>query len=106
MICHPIYLLLVKTCSLSISERFDGEWVLRTNTDLSPEEVAAKYKHLWMESIFRSLKSILETRPIFHRCDETIRGHVFCSLLALVVLEELEARLEAHGSILEWADIK
>ncbi|MGA2642396.1 MAG: transposase [Spirochaetia bacterium] len=88
-------------------ERFDGKWVLRTNTDLPAEEVAGKYKQLWMvESIFRSVKSILETRPIFHKCDETIRGHVFCSFLGLVVLKELEARLEAHGSILEWADIK
>jgi hypothetical protein len=59
-----------------------------------------------VESIFLSVKSILETRPICHKCDETIRGHVFCSFLALVVLKELEARLDAHGSILEWADIK
>jgi transposase len=97
----------VDEAKLLEEERFDGKWVLRTNTDLSPEEVAGKYKHLWMvESIFRSVKSILETRPIFHKCDESIRGHVFCSFLALVVLKELEARLDAHGSILEWADIK
>ena len=97
----------VDEAKLSEEERFDGKWVLRTNTDLTAEEVAGKYKQLWMvESIFRSVKSILETRPIFHKCDETIRGHVFCSFLALVVLKELEARLDAHGSILEWADIK
>jgi len=88
-------------------QRFDGKWVLRTNTDLPAEQVASKYKQLWMvESIFRSVKSILETRPIFHKCDETIRGHVFCSFLGLVVLKELEARLEAQGSTLEWADIQ
>jgi len=27
--------------------------------------------------VFRSMKSLLDTRPIFHKCDETIRGHVF-----------------------------
>jgi transposase len=97
----------VDEAKLKEEERFDGKWVLRTNTDLTAEEVAGKYKQLWMvESIFRSVKSILETRPIFHKCDETIRGHVFCSFLALVVLKELLARLDAHGSILEWADIK
>lgn len=97
----------VDEAKLLEEQRFDGKWVLRTNTDLSPGEVAGKYKHLWMvESIFRSVKSILETRPIFHKRDETIRGHVFCSFLALVVLKELEARLDARGSILEWADIK
>lgn len=88
-------------------ERFDGKWVLRTNTDLPAEEVACKYKQLWMvESIFRSAKSLLETRPIFHKMDETIRGHVFCSFLALVVLKELESRLAARAVKLEWADIK
>jgi transposase len=97
----------VDEAKLLEEERLDGKWVLRTNTDLPAEEVAGKYKQLWMvESIFRSVKSILETRPIFHKCDETIRGHVFCSFLALVVLKELEARLDARGSVLEWADIK
>src|SRR5919198_2048933 len=60
--------------------RYDGKWVLRTNTDLPAAEIALKYKQLWMvEEIFRSAKSWLQTRPIFHKCDETIRGHVFCS---------------------------
>lgn len=85
---------------------YDGKWVLRTNTDLAMEVVALAYKHLWMvEAIFRSMKSLLETRPIYHQKDETIRGHVFCSFLALVVRQELERRLTQHGWTLEWADI-
>jgi hypothetical protein len=88
-------------------QRFDGMWVLRTNTELPAEEVALKYKQLWMvETIFRSAKSLLETRPIYHKVDDTIRGHVFCSFLALVLRKELEARLESRGGKLEWADIK
>jgi transposase len=68
--------------------------------------VALKYKQLWMvEHVFRSTKSILETRPIWHKCDETIRGHVFCSFLALVLHKELEDRLEAAGRKFEWSDI-
>lgn len=86
--------------------RYDGKWVLRTNTDLPTAEVALKYKQLWMvEHVFRSSKSILETRPIWHKCDETIRGHVFCSFLALVLRKELDDRLAEHGHKLEWADI-
>jgi transposase len=85
---------------------YDGKWVLRTNTDLAMEVVALAYKHLWMvEAIFRSMKSLLETRPIYHQKDETIRGHVFCSFLALVVRQELERRLEQHGWTFEWADV-
>ena len=67
---------------------------------------ALAYKHLFMvEAIFRSMKSLLETRPIYHQKDETIRGHVFCSFLALVMRQELERRLAQHGWTLEWADI-
>ena len=85
---------------------YDGKWVLRTNTDLPATDVALKYKQLWMvEHVFRSTKSILETRPIWHKCDETIRGHVFCSFLALVLRKELEDRLASNGQKLEWADI-
>ena len=68
--------------------------------------MALKYQQLWrVEHVFRSTKSILATRPIWHKCDETIRGHVFCSFLALVLRKELEDRLEASGQKLEWADI-
>jgi len=58
-----------------------------------------------VEHVFRSTKSILDTRPIWHKRDETIRGHVFCSFLALVLRKELEDRLEANGQKLQWADI-
>lgn len=87
--------------------RYDGKWVLRTNTDLPADMVALKYKELWqVEQVFRDMKSILDTRPIFHKCDETIRGHVFCSFLALVLRKELDRRLEKAGHTLEWSDIK
>jgi hypothetical protein len=86
--------------------RYDGKWVLRTNTDLDAAEVALQYKQLWtVEHWFRSCKSLLQTRPIFHKRDETIRGHVFCSFLALVLRQELQARLEEQGHDFEWADV-
>ena len=87
--------------------RYDGKWVLRSDLDeLSAEDVALRYKQLWMvEDCIRSIKSILETRPIFHHHDETIRGHVFCSFLALVLRKELQDRLGAAGYSPEWADV-
>ena len=86
--------------------RYDGKWVLRTNTEFDSAEVALQYKRLWMvEHWFRSCKSLLQTRPIDHRCDETIRGHVFCSFLALILRQELQARLDARGHEFEWADV-
>lgn len=86
--------------------RYDGKWVLRTNTPLAPADVALKYKQLWMvEDIFRTAKALLETRPIYHKCDATIRGHVFCSFLALALRKELQDRLELKGHDVEWADV-
>jgi hypothetical protein len=59
-----------------------------------------------VEDVFRSVKTVLETRPIYHKMDETIRGHVFCSFLALMLLKELESRLDARGLRFEWNDIR
>jgi transposase len=96
----------IDEAKLGDEARFDGTWVLRTNTDWSSADVALQYKKLWLvEQWFRSCKSLLETRPIYHHRDETIRGHVFCSFLALVLRQQLQARLEARGHQLEWADI-
>lgn len=87
-------------------ERFDGKWVLRTNTTLSAKDVALKYKELWqVEHIFRDMKSLLDTRPVFHQRDDTITGHVFCSFLALVLLKELKRRLSDVGYDFEWRKI-
>ena len=86
--------------------RYDGKWVLRTSTKLSAKDTALKYKQLWMvEDIFRTTKSVLDTRPIWHKCDETIRGHVFCSYLALALRIALRERLEAKGCKIEWHDV-
>ena len=96
----------IDEAKLEHEARYDGTWVLRTNTELSAADVALQYKKLWMvEHWFRNCKSLLETRPIYHHCDDTIRGHVFCSFLALVLRQELQARLEARGHHFEWADI-
>lgn len=87
-------------------ERYDGIWVLTTNTDLSAADAALKYKQLWMvEDIFRTMKSVLQTRPIYHKCDETIRGHVFCSFLAIMLRKKIMDSIDPKRWKLEWADI-
>ena len=87
--------------------RFDGKWVLRTDTDLSAEEVALRYQDLLLvETAFRSMKSVLQTRPIYHQCDDTIRGHVFCSFLALVLFKELQDRMQTRGWPVEWQRLR
>jgi hypothetical protein len=85
--------------------RFDGIFVLRTNTTLDPLQAMLRYRELeGVEQLFRSAKSLLATRPIFHQRDATIRGHVFCSFLALVLQKEFRDRLAAAGLDFEWAE--
>ena len=86
--------------------RYDGLYVLRTSTRLHPLEVMRRYRELLVvEQLFRSAKALLVTRPIYHQTDAAIRGHVFCSFLALVLRKELDERLAAARLHPEWRDL-
>ena len=53
--------------------KYDGKYVLRTNTKLTNREVAQSYKLLWkVERAFRELKSGLDLRPIYHYTDTRV----------------------------------
>lgn len=85
-------------------ERYDGKWVLSTTTDLPTDEVAQRHRELWrVERIFREAKDTLRTRPIYHQSDSYILGHVFVSLLALLLMHELKART---GGAFEWDEMR
>jgi hypothetical protein len=94
----------VDEAKIAEDARYDGKWVLRTNTERDAADVALQYKRLWLvEQWFRSTKSLIHTRPIYHRLDATIRGHVFCSFLALVLRQELQARKRPVNRIFKTA---
>jgi len=81
---------------------FDGLFVLRTNTKIAALQVVLRYRNLLaVEDAFKTAKALLATRPIFHKTDAGIRGHVFCTFLALVLRKELIDRLAARRSRLE-----
>ncbi len=88
--------------------RYDGKWVVRTNTDLPTDEVALAYKSLWqIEQAFRELKSGLEIRPVYLRLEEHVRGHILVCFLALVMeatLRRLLAETGSHSSYQEVLD--
>jgi hypothetical protein len=86
--------------------RYDGLYVLRTNTRLHPLNVMLRYRDLLVvEQLFRSEKALLATRPIYHQTDAAICGHVFCSFLAVVLRKELEERLAAARLKPEWREL-
>ena len=86
---------------------FDGLFVLRTNVKLSPLAVVMRYRQLLsVEQSFLVSKAQMATRPIFHRTDAAIRGHVFCTFLALILRHELVTRLaKRKDAVPEWQHI-
>ena len=91
---------------LADEARYDGIFVLRTNARITPLQAMLRYRELLeVETLFRKTKSVLHTRPIYHSSDAAIRGHVFCSFLALVLQKELDSLCRAKGVVVEWADL-
>ena len=77
---------------------------------MTPLNAVLRYRELLtVEDLFRRAKDWLRTRPIYHSCDAAIRGHVFCSFLALVLVlvlqKELGDRCAAAGAAVEWDDL-
>ena len=88
---------------LAEEARFDGISVLRTNARLTALQAVIRYRDLLqVEALFRAAKASFDTRPIFHQSDAAIRGHVFCSFLALTLAKELTRLCEARGIKPEW----
>ena len=90
--------LMIREAAIREEARYDGKWVLRTNTDLPTDEVARAYKSLWqIEQAFRELKSGLEIRPVFLRVEDHVRGHILVCFLALVLEAALQRLLKKQG---------
>jgi Transposase DDE domain len=97
----------IDRAKIEADARFDGSFVLRTNTKLSAIQVVLRYRNLLaVEDAFKIAKALMATRPIFHKTDAGIRGHVFCTFLALLLRKELMDRLSARKTKrLEWQRI-
>ena len=91
---------------LADEARYDGVFVLRTNARITPLQAVLRYRDLiQVEALFRTAKALMHTRPIYHQSDAAIRGHVFCSFLALVLRQELDERCRKAGLRPEWGDV-
>lgn len=74
----------------------EGRYILVTDhSTITSEEAVKRYKELSeVEEGFRSLKDIIEARPIYHQRDERILGHLFIAQLALLLICQLRRRLD------------
>lgn len=88
---------------LAEEARYDGITVVRTNARVTPLQAVLRYRDLLeVETLFRAAKASFDTRPIFHSSDAAIRGHVFCSFLALVLSKELFRLCRSRDLRPEW----
>jgi hypothetical protein len=91
---------------LAEEARYDGLFVLRTNARITPLQAGLRYRDLiQVEQLFRTAKALMRTRPIYHSSDAAIRGHVFCSFLALILRKELDERCRNASFRPEWGDV-
>jgi len=88
---------------LADEAQFDGIFVLRTNAKITPLQAVLRYRGLLqVEDLFRRGKALMRTRPVFHSSDAAIRGHVFCTFLALVMQKHLDDLAREAGTVPEW----
>ena len=85
-----------------------GVYCLRSN-ETSWDE--AKLWHTYtmltdLESVFRSLKSELGLRPIFHKTEERTEGHLFITVLAYQFVQVIRRKLRSKGNKLGWASLR
>ena len=85
--------------SLEYERRIAGKWVIKTeNSQLSALEIIEAYRNLSeIERAFRTIKSFLDLRPIYHRDEERVKGHVFICVLGYYVQKVMEKMLASYG---------
>ena len=85
-----------------------GVYCLRTTlVDLDNATLWRTYTMLTnLESVFRSLKTDLGLRPVFHSIDRRVEGHLFISVLAYHFVHMLRLQLKAHGIDDSWETLR
>jgi transposase len=88
--------------AVSDRKKNGGKYALLTNTTLALEEVLESYRILLLvEEAFRILKDELDCRPLWHKNDDSVEGHVLMTVWSLVLYKTLEEHLKRAGVDLE-----
>ena len=85
-----------------------GVYCLRTN-ELNWDEATLWQTYTMLtdlEAVFRSLKSELGLRPVFHHKEERADGHLFISVLAYQAIQALRQQLKAPGIKESWKTLR
>lgn len=90
------------------SDDASGYYVLRSNlTNCNEKEVFDIFTMLLdLEDAFRSMKSELGFRPVYHQIEYRCDGHLFLTVLAYHVLHAIRLKLKSHGITHSWSTIR
>lgn len=88
---HPVF--------LKQEKKIEGKYLIQTEEkDLDPVDAVDRYKELMeVEREFKSLKDVLEMRPIYHQTEHRVRAHVFVAALAFLLERVLEKKLKMNA---------
>ena len=94
--------------TLDNKSAINGIYCLRTNNKTMDEKTLWKtYTTLTdLESVFKSLKSELGLRPIFHQKQSRVDGHLFITLLAYSLIHTIRYKLKQKGINYSWDTIR
>lgn len=97
-----------KIISEKLNEKLTGEYYLRTNlTDKSAKELWNIYNTLrTIEDAFRFMKSALGMRPVYHQKEKRVDGHLWITILAYYLIQDIAYRLRKKGIVDQWAIIR
>jgi len=92
----------------AVAVKLDGSYVLKTDRhDLTADEIWRTYILLTrVESAFRSMKSPLMERPIFHHLKNRTQTHIFLCVLAYHLLVAIEKRFLDQGIHTSWWSLR
>jgi len=96
------------TWSRKKGEKTSGTYCLRTDReDLTEQQIWDIYTMLTdIEDAFRSMKSELGLRPIYHQKESRCDGHIFITVLAYHLLHTIRFKLRHRGIRLSWTTIR
>jgi len=90
------------------AKEYAGVYCLRTNIpDWDDEQLWRTYIMLTdLESVFRSMKSELGMRPVYHQITDRVEGHLWITLLAYHLVHYIRLRLKDHDIHDSWASLR
>jgi len=98
----------IRKTNLETKDSLPGVYCLRTShMELDENTLWRTYTMLTdLEAVFRSLKSELGMRPVFHKLTDRVTGHLFISVLAYHLVHSIRYRLKIAGITSSWSDLR